>query len=269
MLANPALRLGIVLGTFVLFAMAAFSVGPIPQDTAYHDFADGRGFAGIANFGDVMSNLPFALVGAAALAWLLGPAGRKLFERRADAWPYLIFFFGVACVSLGSGYYHADPGNERLFWDRLPMTVAFMALFAAFVADRIDRDTGNRIALPLFLAAGAASVVYWQWTEAAGHGDLRPYGLVQFYPMVAIPLICWLYPKGRYTDGRHVAMLIGWYGAAKLLEHYDDAVFGLLGHTVSGHSLKHLVAAVAPLVVLRMLMASRADGETPPEPIPI
>jgi Ceramidase len=254
-------RPALLLATFLAAVLAVFSVGPVAQDTAYHDFADARPWAGIANFGDVMSNLPFAVVGIVALV-ILWRKRSQLFANASDFLPYAIFFVGVAFVSLGSGYYHAEPSTERLFWDRLPMTVAFMALFAAFIADRMDRWLGIHVALPVLLLAGALSVVYWQWSEAEGHGDLRPYGLVQFYPMLAIPLICWLYPKGRYTDGRYVVMVLGWYGLAKLLEHFDGHVFDLLGHAVSGHTLKHLAAAVGPWVVLRMVLRAASDRET-------
>jgi hypothetical protein len=100
---------------------------------------------------------------------------------------------------------------------------------------------------------GLLSVVYWHWTELHGRGDLRPYFLVQFYPMAAIPLICWLFPQGRYTDGRFVAGVFATYAIAKILELYDQFVFHILGECISGHSLKHLVAALTPLVVLAMV----------------
>ncbi|NNE23348.1 MAG: alkaline phytoceramidase, partial [Rhizobiales bacterium] len=157
-------------------------------------------------------------------------------------------------------YYHLAPGNERLVWDRLPMTIAFMALFAAFIADRIDRRIGIYWLLPLFVAAGIASVAYWAWTEALGRGDLRWYVIVQFYPIVALPIICWLFPGGRHTTGRHLAWLIAWYAVAKLLEHFDAVVLTLLGGTISGHTLKHLASGAAALVVIRMLASKDQTG---------
>jgi len=246
-------RLLIVTGMLAAAVVAVLFVAPIPQDAAYHLFADRRGAFGIPNFGDVMSNGGFALVGIPALWVVLGPRGRTIFAEPGDGWPYAAFFVGVTLVSLGSGYYHLAPGNDRLFWDRLPMTIAFMALFSAVIADRIERRAGLYAVLPVLLVLGVLSLVYWDRTEAAGHGDLRFYGLVQFYPMAALPVICWLFPRARYTGGGYLIWVFAWYGLAKVLEHFDAQVFHLLGGTVSGHSLKHLASAVATLVVLRMV----------------
>jgi drug/metabolite transporter (DMT)-like permease len=126
------------------------------------------------------------------------------------------------------------------------------------VADRVDSRAGNGWLLYLLLAVGAASLIYWHWTESLGRGDLRLYALVQFYPMVTLPLIIGLFPQHRYTVGRYLAWAILWYGLSKVFEHFDHEVFGLLGYTVSGHTLKHLTAAVAAFVVLRMLLSTKA-----------
>ena len=235
---------------------------PIPQPLEYHRFADMRAWLGIANFSDVISNAAYGLAGGFGLWVLLGGRGRGWFDRPADRWPYLVFFIGVTLVSAGSAYYHLAPDNERLVWDRLPMTIAFMALFAAFIADRIDRRIGIYWLLPGLVAAGIASVAYWAWTESLDRGDLRWYAVVQFYPIVALPLICWLFPRGRYTTGRHLAWLIALYVVAKALEHFDAGVLGLLGGAISGHTLKHLASGIAPLVVVAMLASGRdSDGK--------
>ena len=133
-----------------------------------------------------------------------------------------------------------------------------MALFAAVIADRIDRKRRVHGCCRCCSIAGiAASVFYWHFTELAGQGDLRPYAIVQFFPMLAIPLIVWLCRPGTYTDGRSIAVIIGLYALAKGLEVFDAQVFDLLGQTISGHSLKHLVAALASFVLYRMVVASR------------
>lgn len=168
-----------------------------------------------------------------------------------------MFFVGVALVALGSAYYHWAPSNDRLLWDRLPMSIGFMALCAAIVADRIDAKAGNGWMLCLLVASGLASLFYWHWTESLGRGDLRFYAFVQFFPMIALPAVCWLFPRYRYTAGRYLVWVIAWYGLSKVLEHFDEDVFDLLGHAVSGHTLKHLAAAVATFGVLWMLMAPR------------
>ena len=215
---------------------------------------------GLPNFGDTASNIGFLIVGMLGLSFAIGKRGRSMFDPSGERWPYLVFFAGVALVSVGSAYYHANPTTEALFWDRLPMTVAFMALFSAFIMDRVHARVGVVVMLPLLLVVGVASVVYWAWTEAAGHGDLRPYGLVQFYPMLAIPLICWLFP-GRQTSGKHVFYLIFWYALAKLCEHFDHGIYALLGDAVSGHTLKHLLSAVATYMVLAMLQGAGPSNQ--------
>lgn len=250
-------RVMILIGMFILTLVTTLFVAPIPQDPGYHAFFDARHFLGIPNFGDVVSNAGFLAVGMLGLLAVLGKQGKEIFADRLDALPYLIFFFGVGLVSLGSSYYHLAPDSNRLFWDRLPMTIAFMALFSAIVADRINKAAGVQWLLPILVVLGIASLFYWDWTEAQGRGDLRFYGLVQFYPMIALPVICWLFPKAHYTGGGYLVWVIFWYAVAKVLEHFDATVLSLLGGTVSGHSLKHIAAAFATYAVLRMVQTSR------------
>ncbi len=247
-------KVGILLVLAALAVGGAMLVPPIAQDPAYHEFADRRAFLGIPNFGDAVSNLGFLVVGAIGLVFVLGRPGRTMFPAPGERWPYVVLFAGIGSVALGSAYYHLDPTTGALFWDRLPMSVAFMALFAAIVMDRIHLAAGL-VALPVAVGLGVASVVYWHLTEAAGHGDLRFYGLVQFYPMLAVPLACWLFP-GRHTRGRHIVYMILWYGLAKAFEHWDLAILGLLGGSISGHTLKHLTAAVAAYMLVAMLRSA-------------
>lgn len=246
-------RVLVLMGTFVFALVAVQFVAPIPQDQNYHAFADSRSCFGIPNFGDTVSNFGFALAGLWGLWRVTGLRRAGSFANHMDAWPYLVFFAGVASVSVGSAYYHVDPNNAGLFWDRLPMTVAFMAFFAAFIADRIHADIAIRWLLPVLIVLGVLSLVYWDVTEAKGAGDLRYYGLVQFYPIMALPLILWLFPKGTYTTGHHLAWIVFWYGLAKALEFFDYEVFALLGGLISGHSLKHMAAAMSAVVIVRML----------------
>ena len=257
-------RVGILIGAAVLAAGVTLLISPIAQDPAYHQFADRRAFLGIPNFGDTASSIGFLIVGALGLAFVIGGPGRRLFDAPGERWPFLLFFAAVALVGGGSAYYHADPTTGALLWDRLPMTVAFMALLSAFITDRIHARLGVALMLPLLLAIGIGAVVYWHLGEVAGRGDLAPYGLVQFFPLLAIPLICLLFP-GRRTTGKHVVYLVLWYAVAKLCELFDGEIYALLGNTVSGHSLKHLTAAAAAAVVLAMLRRALPDLE----PVPI
>ncbi|MGC1951972.1 MAG: ceramidase domain-containing protein [Gammaproteobacteria bacterium] len=249
-------RIAVILAVAIAALGIAFVVPPMAQDPIYHDFADQRGFWGIPNFSDVVSNAPFLLVGGFGLAALFGRSARR--ESRPDllTLPFAVYFAAVGLVALGSTYYHQDPSNETLFWDRVPMSIAFMALFAAIIIDRIDEKAG-RILLPVLIVLGIASVVYWHLTERTGNGDLRLYALVQFFPMLAVPLICLLFPPRR-LDCRYLVPMFLLYGAAKVFEHFDDQIFMLLGPFISGHSLKHLFAAMAALMALPML--NKADG---------
>ncbi len=254
-------RIGTLLGLLVVGLGGVLLLDPIAQDPNYHLFVDTRGFFGIPNFGDVVSNLGFAIVGVVAVIAVVARRS-EVFDDPPDARPYVVFFVGVALVSLGSAYYHWEPSNDRLLWDRLPMSIAFMAISAGVVADRIDAKVGNGWLLGLLVALGLASLIYWDWTESLGQGDLRFYGLVQFYPMIALPLVVWLFREHRYTAGRYLLWVIAWYGLSKVFEFFDRGVFELTAQTVSGHTLKHLAAAVATYVVLRMLLSrpSRSGG---------
>lgn len=259
-----ATRVLILFGTLVLALVALQFIAPIPQDPSYHAFADARSCLGISNFGDTVSNLGFALVGLWGLYRVSGERGADIFVNRIEVWPYLIFFTSVALASVGSAYYHIDPNNAGLFWDRLPMTVAFMAIFAAFIADRVRADIAIRWLLPVLIALAVLSLSYWDMTEARGVGDLRYYGLIQFYPIMVLPLILWLFPKGTYTTGGHLTWLVFWYGLAKALEFFDYEVFALLGGLISGPTLKHMAASVSAVVIVRMLTLNdsshRADS---------
>jgi len=57
----------------------------------------------------------------------------------------------------------------------------------------------------------------------------------------------------RYTRGNDIYWVFAGYVVAKLFETFDGALYEL-GHVASGHSLKHLAAAVAGLLVARMLL---------------
>ncbi len=229
---------------------ALFILPPIPQSLDYHNFADGRTIFSIPNFLNVASNFPFILAGAAGLWMLLKNKSREFFLQPHERWAYLVFFLGVAFTSIGSSYYHLAPDNDRLFWDRLPMTLGFMSVFAAVISERVSVKTGIGLLAPLLLV-GLASVLYWRITEARGEGDLRLYAIVQFYPLLAIPVLLGLFPP-RYTRGGQFLVALAVYGAAKVFE-LADAQFFSAGRIISGHSLKHIVAAASALLILDML----------------
>jgi len=246
-------RLGIFCVVLASGVTVAFSRPPFAQDPSYHRFADARAIAGVPNFWNVVTNLPFLLVGLFGLA-RLGRLRRPVLRTGV-----LTFAFGVALVGFGSAWYHLAPSNATLVWDRLPMTVGFMALFSLIVRDRLSEDLGRRALFPL-LVLGAASVAHWYASEIHGAGDLRFYYVIQFLPMLLIPL---LLLSGGGTGGLQGAWLwatLALYLLAKQAESHDRALFEATG-LLSGHSLKHLIAACA--VLCAVLAALGPPKSTP------
>lgn len=238
-----------------------FSRPAIPQDLQYHDFADRRTTLGIGNGLNVLSNLPFLLVGIAGCRLVLARARRSALGAAWLLWPYFALFLGVALTTFGSAYYHLAPDNQTLVWDRLPMAIAFTGLLSAVIAERAGRRPAQVLFAPLLLA-GLASVVYWHATEQLGRGDLRPYLLVQYGSLVFIMLLLVLYPP-RWTHARYLWAALAIYGAAKVFEVADHQVFAV-GHVISGHTSKHLLAAVAILCIVRMLQVRTSTGSGQP-----
>ncbi len=232
----------LVIGLAVVIAVALADPGA--QDPLYHQFLDQRSIFGVPNFLNVMSNLPFLFVGAWGLVFI-ARHGDTVAPGMKIAW--MVFFTGIALTTFGSGYYHLRPGNESLVLDRLPMTVGFMSLVAIVVAEYGSARAGKAILLPLLLT-GFASVMYWSYTESNGVGDLRPYAIVQFLPMLLVSITLLIFPS-RSDLGRFIWLAIGFYLAAKLFELFDDDIYAA-GELVSGHSIKHVVASLAPASLL-------------------
>lgn len=243
---SDAAMLQLALATLLSAAVVALFLltEPVPQDPAYHLFADTRRLLSVSNFWNVMSNLPFLIVGLWGL-WIVKTMpinSQKIVPHSA----YYVFFLGVLLTAFGSSYYHLAPANETLFWDRLPMTIAFAGLFSLVISEYLSPTLGARLLLP-FLVVGIGSVIYWVWTESRGAGDLRPYAVVQFLPMLAIPAIL-LLRLGDKPLTRTLVIMIGFYVAAKVFEHFDKDVYSVT--FLSGHSLKHLFAAAAPAAMI-------------------
>jgi len=235
----------ILLATIVVGSLALMlSQPPFRQDVRYHDFADRRTFLGLPNFLDVTSNLFFLFVGVGGLRFCL----RSQLGRARRAW--IVLFVGVAFVSIGSAYYHWSPSNQTLVWDRLPMTIGFMGLFAALLGEYVSDRLGEVLLVPALLL-GFFSVLYWHWFD-----DLRLYAWVQFIPLLTALVIMSLF-RPAYSHQWLLLAALGWYALAKVLEAYDRAVFVLDRGLVSGHTIKHLLAALSCLTILRMLQRRR------------
>ncbi len=246
---STALRRAVVPAVLLapLVVLLAF-VEPIPQPQAYHGFADARPWLGIPHFADVASNLPFLLAGLWGL-WgcpRLGPGSAR--------WAWTLLFLGVLLVTFGSSWYHWSPDDERLVWDRLPMTVGFMGLFVALLAEHIHprlERSGLLVAVPL----GILSVVYWRLFD-----DLRPYVWVQLAPLLAIPVLLVAYRSPFGGAGYLIGALV-LYGLAKVAEVGDRWLWEASDELLAGHAVKHVLAAAG--AGLLALMVQRRAGRGP------
>lgn len=230
-------RIWIVLTIAGCCVVAVILHDPIPQDPAYHHFADRRELLAVPNFWNVASNLPFLAAGLAGLFALRSKKAPGILPTLR--WGYLTFFAGSILVAVGSAYYHLAPNNKTLFWDRLAMTIAFMAFLSIIVGEHINPNLGRKTLLP-FLAIGMLSVIFWWITEVKGQGDLRFYVMVQFLPFAIIPVIVILF-QSALTRIELVWAVLAAYAVGKAFELFDGQIHRTLN--VSGHTLKHLMAA--------------------------
>jgi hypothetical protein len=212
--------------------VSLFFIAPIPQDLDYHNFADKRGLYGINNFLDVASNLPFLLVGLLGFHYIFKNWGIT----SSSSW--LIFFTSIFFVGIGSSYYHLNPVNETLTWDRLPMAIGFMALFVIVLTDFINHKLEKWLLIPMCLI-GAISVAYWYVFD-----DLRFYGWVQFVSMALLLIIIFIY-KPEQLQRKYILYAYVFYTLSKLAEYFDKQIFELADQLISGHAIKHLFASLA------------------------
>ena len=240
-------RILLLLLSSVIIALVIMLVPPVSQDPAYHNFADQRYISGIPHFWNVVTNIPFIFLGITGFFKIQKQELSGILPDLFRA--YLTFFLGLVLTGLGSGYYHLDTSNSTLVGDRMAITISFMSFFVLIFGESISTKTASRLLVPL-LFFGLASVVYWNITEKLGTGDLRFYALVQFLPMLLIPLMLLFY--GSCLSGRRwILAIILVYGAAKITEMYDHQIYELIGF--SGHSLKHLIAAFGAFLFLKGL----------------
>ncbi|MBL0011571.1 MAG: alkaline phytoceramidase [Nitrosomonas sp.] len=245
----------------VLVAVAAMILPPISQPDDYHQFADQRSFLGIPNFNDVISNLAFLLSGGAGLVFLFRvyrTPEQTTFHDLKECLPYGVLFFSVAAAAFGSMIYHWAPDIDHLMWDRLPIAISITALLAATLVDRVDPTLGLW-SLPPLVVLGIFSVLYWHWTELQGSGNLNFYIVIQFYSILLIVWISLRFPS-RYTRGNDIYQVIVLYAIAKLAEILDWSIFAGMNGWISGHTLKHLIAAYAAYRIVQILRKRRFVG---------
>lgn len=232
-------KLQFILAIIVVAVIGVFFFPPMPQDLSYHQFADDRVVSGVSNFWNVSSNFLFLIVGFLGVFTLVSRPTERLPKGALPI--YWLFFTSLILVGLGSGYYHLDPNNPSLVWDRLPMTLAFIAFFSAIVGEFVSYSLAQRLLVPLGIL-GLLSVGYWAYTEELNRGDLRFYVLIQFLPMLLIPVIIFLY-KGNCRYSPYIWLVLAGYVLSKLFEFWDQPIYELTGG-VSGHALKHVAAAL-------------------------
>ena len=246
---NP--RIFLLLLSSVIAALVIMFVPSVSQDPGYHNFVDQRNISGIHNFWNVVTNIPFLVLGITGFFKIQNQELRGVLPDLFKA--YLTFFLGLVLTGLGSGYYHLDPSNFSLVGDRMAITVTFISFFVLIFGESISTKTASRLLVPL-LFLGLSSVVYWNITEKAGTGDLRFYALIQFLPMLLIPLMLLFYGS-RLSGKRWIIAIILVYGAAKITEMYDHQIYELIGF--SGHSLKHLMASFGAYLFLKGLQVRK------------
>lgn len=240
----PLRKLKLVLGLLgTLFLASLIGVfgflPPIPENPAYHHFAPSTVFTTqIPNGLNVLTNIPFAIVGCYGL--ILCVRSRP----KIASWSWALFFAGVGLTAAGSAYYHWKPDDARLVWDRMPMTIAFTGLFSGMLSELIDPKVERYLLAPLFVA-GILSVLYGYIAE-----DLRAYGLIQFFPLVALSLLLPIIPE-RYDRGHLLCYALLFYVAAKAFELNDQETFLLTG--IGGHPIKHLLASCSTFCILLRL----------------
>ena len=230
---------------------------PISQSVDYHKFADQRVYFGIPNFLNVVSNIFIFFPGLIGLILLIRSRELLLqvtFIRSLERWPYFILFLSVIMASLASTYYHLAPDNARLVWDRFPISIGIVTLFSTVLIERINTNIGF-ILLPFLILFGVGSVIYWDWSEQSGLGNLNYYIVVQLYSILAIILFS-KYFFSRYTGGAGIYVVIILYALAKLAETLDHEIYSL-GKVISGHSVKHLLVGLAVFQIIRTLQNRR------------
>lgn len=246
-------RIRIVACTVVVIAALLFTREPW-KPPHLHAFADTRSLAGVPNAANVLSSLAFVIVGLSGVrrCWSGIAVDLPGFVVRAEALVWLLFFGAVTVTGAGSAFYHADPSDDSIFWDRLPLSLALAAFIAAALTERVGVREGL-LTLPVLLVFALLSVLFWSRTD-----DLRYYVALQAVAIVIVPLLCALL-VGPYTRARDWYAAVGLYVLAKIAEWGDHTLYSA-GQVISGHTLKHLLAGAAVFVLVRMLRLRTRDS---------
>jgi len=251
----------LILGVAIAaYGALRLSFGALPQDPTYHLFVDTRTCLGIIpHAGDVLTNA--AILAAGLFGLVLRPRMALAPDERA---PANALIAGAILTALGSAYYHWEPSNATLVWDRLPMAIVLAAVLVLVMADRAH-PLFARYALWPFMLFAMASVVFWGASEAMGRGDLWLYLVVRVGSVVAIAFLLIL-REPRYTGTKWVVCALACAVALTVFERFDREVFRLTGDLASGHNLKHVAAGLTLACVFWWL---RVRKLLPAQPVPI
>lgn len=226
-------------GLIILLLLAIF-LPAIAQNQNYHNFADQRTFFGIKNTSNTLSNLAFVIVGL----WGLINFYKNKYIKITNAFSVLLnlFFITIILTGLGSSYYHLSPNDFTLVFDRLALSLVFAVVLAMLASIRISERSGFHTLAELIILA-PLSVLLWNY-----NGNLTPYAVLQFGGIIIIVLTLLLTKPQKQSPC--FASLIILYGFAKVAEFYDGQIFLLTQNLISGHTFKHIIAALAVVLFI-------------------
>ncbi len=231
-------RLLLLISINIVTLIFIFTKQPIHQDPSYHNFIDARVICGHPNFFDSFSNIFFLIISF---------IGFKYAQQCKLTISWKAFFISIGLVAFGSYYYHYNPNNDTLVWDRLPMTLGFMSLITAVFCETFNLKK-ETLLLILSNLLGVFSVVIWVVTE-----DLRLYYWVQLTPIISLLIIGLFFSKN--LNAKYMLGAFGLYVLAKVTEHNDSQIFNSI--SISGHTIKHILAAVSVYFIYLMKRAAR------------
>ena len=229
-------------GLIILLILAIF-LPSIQQNQNYHNFADKRVLFGVNNAFDTLSNLAFIIVGAFGLFNFYNNRYIKI----SNSFSVILnlFFISIILTGLGSSFYHLSPNDFTLVFDRLGMSLVFASVLAMIAYLKISPRFGLHTLAELLILA-PLTVLIWTY-----NGNLTPYAVLQFGGIILLALTL-LLSKSQSQSPCFTSLII-LYGVAKLVEFYDAQIFTLTQNLISGHTLKHLIAALAAIVFISPL----------------
>jgi hypothetical protein len=246
-----------------LYALLRLTLGPLPQDPAYHAFADTRTLQGVVpRAGDMITNLAILAAGLFGLALR---SRMNVVQEERTAVDVLIA--ASILTAFGSVYYHLAPANATLIWDRLGIAVVLTSLLVVVMADRVHPLFAREALWPI-TGLGVTSVALWGFSEAMGQEDLLLYLIVRVSAGAAVAYLVFLRPPRHSGTVWLVAAMLCEVAMA-ISERLDHEVFRLTGGLASGHNLKHILAGIALAFVFWWLRARKTLTRRPsPQPSP-